>query len=293
MTILDHLDKLRIFIAVAERGSISSASQELALSQPAITRAIQTLEHAVGYRLFTRNRNGMKLTEGGQLLFQTSGRLLKEITDATLRGAQARQEMVGTFTIGTYESLAEYLWPDFLLKVQKDFPLLKLSLRTDSKRSHLEELKNGTLDLLVDAEPRNHDGLTLWPLYSDRFGFFSKKPDDLTIESARQETLLFVRNAFDEDDLTLQEHIRNAGYIFQQEYTFDSFTTAKRMAEKGLGVAILPRRLGERESRLSLIKAKGFKESFGIHKIYATVSPHRENDARIKTLVNLLRKQLS
>ncbi len=275
-----------------QRGSISSASQELALSQPAITRAIQTLEHAAGYPLFTRNRNGMKLTEGGQILYQTSGRLLKEITDATLRGANARKEMTGTLTIGTYESLAEYLWPDFLLKVQRDFPLLKLSLRTNSKRSHLEELNNGTLDLLVDAEPRNHDGLTLWPLYSDRFGFYSTKTYDLTIESAKTITLLFVRNAFDEDDITLEEHIRNAGYEFQQEYVFDSFTTAKRMAEKGLGIAILPQRLGEK-SRLHLIKAKGFKEGFGAHRIYATVSPHRENDGRVKTVVNLLRKQLS
>lgn len=293
MEILDHLDKLKIFIAVAQRGSISAASQELALTQPAITRAIQTLENAAGYPLFSRNR-GMQLTQGGQILFETAGRVLKEVGDATLRGAHVRTEMAGTFTIGTFETLAEYLWPDFLLKVQKDYPLINLSLKTDSQRSHLEELNNGTLDLLVDAEPRHRRNLAMWPLYTDRFSFYATKTTtELNPETAKGLTLLFVRNAFDEDDVAIEGHLKNVGYQFQQEYTFDSFTTVKRMAEKGLGVAVLPQRLADKEGKLKLIKAKGFKEGFGHHGIFATVSPHRENDKRVKTLVSLLRKQLS
>lgn len=51
----------------------------------------------------------MQLTEGGNILYSTSVRILKEISDATVKGAHAQEEMVGYITIGTYESLAEYL----------------------------------------------------------------------------------------------------------------------------------------------------------------------------------------
>jgi DNA-binding transcriptional LysR family regulator len=293
MLILDHLDKLKIFCAVATRGTINGAAKELALSQPAITRAIQTLEHAAGYTLFIRTRNGMHLTDGGRILFATGPRVLKEISDATMRGAHAQQRMAGKLTIGTYETLAEYLWPDFLLKVQNEFPFLDLSIKTNSQDGHLADLRSGILDLLVDAEPRISTGLTLWPLYTDRFSFYSQKKVELVPDSARHFSLLSVRGVFDEDNITLEQHLSQNGYRFQKEYIFDSFTTVKRMATKGLGIAILPRRLADREANLHLLHAKGLKEGFGIHTIYATVSPHRENDRRLKALVSLLKKQLA
>lgn len=293
MKIIDHLDKLKIFTTVAERGSINGASKELALSQPAITRAIQTLEHAIGFALFSRGRNGMHLTEGGHILFSTSVRLLKEISDATVKGAHAQEEMVGNITIGTYESLAEYLWPNFLFNAQRDFPLLNISLKTNSQDGHLNELNNGVLDLLVDAEPRTHSGLTLWPLYQDRFSFYSRQKVELTPDSARALSLLSVRGVYDEDNITLEQHLNQGGYRFQREYIFDSFTTVKRMAMEGLGIAILPHRVISKENNLHLIRAKGFKEGFGAHRIYATVSPHSERDQRIRTLITYLKKQFT
>ena len=285
MKILDHLDKLKIFTTVAERGSINNASNELALSQPAITRAIQTLEYAAGFVLFSRGRNGMQLTEGGQILYSTSVRLLKDISDATIKGAYSQDLMAGNIKIGTYESLAEYLWPNFLFNVQRDFPHLNISLKTNSQFGHLNELSNGVLDILVDAEPRSHLGLTLWPLYQDRFSFYSRQKLELTPDTSRGYSLLSVRGVYDEDNITLEQHLNQGGYRFQREYIFDSFTTVKRMAKEGLGIAIIPQRMVAMEHDLHLIRAKNFKEGFGAHRIYATISTHRENDRRLKTLV--------
>ena len=294
MNILDHLDKLKIFSLVAQRGSINGAAQELALTQPAITRAIQTLEKAAGYPLFIRTRSGMHLTPGGNILFAASARALKDMADATSQGAHAQEEMAGQLTIGTFESLAEYLWPEFLVKAQKQFPRLSLSLKTNSREGHRQELANGTLDLLVDAEPRAHTGLTAWPLYADRFGFYARQTIELSPENARELSLIYVKGVFDEKNTSLEQYLAREGYQFEREYTFDSFTTVKRTAEKGLGVAILPRRLAEKEGSLKMVKAKGFaKDGFGAHGIYATVSNFREKDIRVKSLISLLRKHLT
>jgi DNA-binding transcriptional LysR family regulator len=294
MNIIDHLDKLKVFSLVAQRGSINGASQELALTQPAITRAIQTLEKAAGYPLFIRTRSGMHLTPGGSILFSASIRALKEVTDATSQGANAQTAMAGQLTIGTFESLAEYLWPEFLMKAQKQFPLLSLSLKTNSQEGHRQELAAGSLDLLVDAEPRAHTGLTAWPLYADRFAFYSRQLIELNPANTHQHSLIYVKGVFDEKNTSLEQYLAQEGYKFEREYTFDSFTTVKRAAERGLGVAILPRQLAEKEGSLKMVKAKGFaKEGFGAHRIYATVSNFRENDIRVKSLISLLRKHLA
>gem|GEM_PF-6720218 len=98
----------------------------------------------------------------------------------------------------------------------------------------MNELAHGVLDFLVDAEPRTHSGLTLWPLYQDRFSFYSQRKVELSPESARSFSLLSVRGIYDEDNVTLEQHVIQGGFRFQREYIFDSFTTVKKMAMEGL-----------------------------------------------------------
>lgn len=295
MSILDHLDKLPVFLAVAEHGTALGPSKALNLSQPSITRAIQTLEHSLGYALFTRSRSGMALTEGGKIFHEYAARIVKEAQDGAERGAHALDEMSGRITIGTFETLADYLWPDFLAKAQKEFPRLQISLKTNSQHEHKRNLENGTLDLLVDAEPRELSGLTQWFLYADKFGFFSgsKIGEELDPAAASAYPILTVRGIFDEHDLTLEEHLRRRGFYFPREMSFDSFTTVKKMTAKGLGIGILPVRLAAEEGKLHTVRFAGFPQNFGTHRIYATVSSFREKDKRVKALVSLLKRQLS
>lgn len=294
MSVLDHLDKLPVFLAVAEHGTALGPSKALNLSQPSITRAIQTLEHSLGYALFTRSRSGMALTEGGKVFYEYAARIVKEAQDGAEKGAHAQDEMSGKIMIGTFETLADYLWPDFLARAQREFPLLQISLKTNSQHEHKRNLENGALDLLVDAEPRDLGGLSQWFLYADKFGFFSgsKISEELAPAAAANHPILMVRGVFDEHDLTLEEHLRRRGFYFPREMSFDSFTTVRKMTAKGLGIGILPLRLAAEGGKLHPVRLAGFPPSFGTHRIYATISSFREKDKRVKALVSLLKKQL-
>ena len=61
---LYDLEKL---VAVAKTGTLSAASEELLISQPALSRSMRKLESEMGVELFTRSRNRMQLNENGQL----------------------------------------------------------------------------------------------------------------------------------------------------------------------------------------------------------------------------------
>ena len=67
---------LRYFIKVADLGSLVSASKDLNVSQPSITRAVQILENNLGKKLFSRSKKGVQLTKEGQLFYLNSKSIL-------------------------------------------------------------------------------------------------------------------------------------------------------------------------------------------------------------------------
>src|SRR3546814_16716172 len=76
---------MEAFLEVARHGTVKAAASELGLSMPALSRRIQTLEHAVGRPLFDRHHQGLKMTEAGRTLQTQLAPILDE-----LRGVIAR-----------------------------------------------------------------------------------------------------------------------------------------------------------------------------------------------------------
>lgn len=74
-------DKLKIFYVVAQAGSFTEASKDLNLSQSAISRQIQSLEHELKVSLFERHARGLSLTEDGEFLFKNANEVMIHLKD--------------------------------------------------------------------------------------------------------------------------------------------------------------------------------------------------------------------
>ncbi len=296
MKLVDHLDKLRAFKIVAESGTVRDAALRLHVTQPALTRTIQTLENAVGCALFSRSRSGMELTHAGILLAKFANTTLRNLSDFEARLKNPDNEEAGVLRIGSYESLAEYLWPEFVIKFRKIAPHLKLLIKTSASEIHSEALKNGDLDIVVDAEPRLHGDFTSWHLYEDHFQFYMRPESgisNLKPEEIGELPLLYCPSAFDGSNKSLLLHIEERGFLFPEKMEFDSFTVVKTFCEKGVGLAVLPKRLAEsslQKKTLQSMSLSGFSRSgFGAHKLCATVCANRTDDPRILLLLKNLR----
>ena len=71
-----ELEKLRIFVAVAERGSFSRGARELYISHSTTSRAVASLEEELGVRLLERDNRVLGLTPAGQILLEEAKSLL-------------------------------------------------------------------------------------------------------------------------------------------------------------------------------------------------------------------------
>lgn len=295
MNLSDHLDKLKAFKVIAESRTMGEAAQRLSITQPSLTKLVQTLEGASGVQLLARGRNGTSLTEAGRQLLDYATQTLRGLEDLEIKLQNPKESLTGHLRVGAYASLAEYLWPEFIPEFRKSAPGLRLSIFTSESLSHSRALQEGEIDVLIDSEPRIDARVISWNLYEDRFAFYMspKVARDLAPETLGGLPLISSPSAFDQDNRKISQHLDMAGYDFRERLEFDSFTAVLAMARKGVGLAVLPVRLAEssvKAKRLEQVALKGFSaKGFGPHHFSATVLENRKDDPRTKFLIHELR----
>jgi DNA-binding transcriptional LysR family regulator len=96
---MDRLLSLQVFVAVGEEQSFSAAARRLALSPPAVTRAVGALEQALGVKLLQRTTRIVRLTEAGSRYLVDCKRVLSELEDADQAVSGAQVEVRGTLAV--------------------------------------------------------------------------------------------------------------------------------------------------------------------------------------------------
>jgi len=97
-------DKLKVFHTVAEVSSFTKAATVLNLSQSAISRQIQSLEHELKIRLFERHARGLVLTDNGKYLFQTAHEVIAKLKDVEATFSDEKDKLKGKLTVTTVVS---------------------------------------------------------------------------------------------------------------------------------------------------------------------------------------------
>ncbi len=121
-------DKLRIFHAVADAGSLTRAGDHLHLSQSAVSRQIRALEESLHATLFHRHARGLILTEQGELLFDATTSMNKRLETAAARIRDSEEEVFGDLRVTTTTGFGSLWLAPRLPKLYAKYPDLKIDL---------------------------------------------------------------------------------------------------------------------------------------------------------------------
>ena len=121
-------DKLRIFHAVADAGSLTHAGDTLHLSQSAVSRQIRALEESLNTTLFHRHARGLILTEQGELLFDATRSMAKRLDAAAARIRDSEEEVFGELRVTTTVGFGTLWLAPRLPQLYNKFPDLKIDL---------------------------------------------------------------------------------------------------------------------------------------------------------------------
>ena len=127
------LDKLRIFHAVADAGSLTHAGDTLHLSQSAVSRQIRALEDSLSTTLFHRHARGLILTEQGELLFDATVAMTKRLDAAAARIRDSEEEVFGELRVTTTTGFGSLWLAPRLSKLYDLYPDLTIDLMLEEK----------------------------------------------------------------------------------------------------------------------------------------------------------------
>ena len=126
-------DKLRIFHAVADAGSLTHAGDNLHLSQSAVSRQIRALEESLNTILFHRHARGLILTEQGELLFDATRTMNKRIDAAAARIRDSEEEVLGELRVTTTTGIGTIWLAPRLCRLYEAYPELKIDLMMEER----------------------------------------------------------------------------------------------------------------------------------------------------------------
>ncbi len=121
-------DKLRIFHAVADAGSLTHAGETLHLSQSAVSRQIRALEESLGTTLFHRHARGLILTEQGELLFDATSAMVRKLDTTSARIRDSEEHVYGELKLTTTTGFGTLWLVPRLAKLYERYPDLKIDL---------------------------------------------------------------------------------------------------------------------------------------------------------------------
>jgi DNA-binding transcriptional LysR family regulator len=126
-------DKLRIFHAVADAGSLTHAGDTLHLSQSAVSRQIRALEEHLNTTLFHRHARGLILTEQGELLFDATRHMSKRLEAAAARIRDSEEEVFGELRVTTTIGFGSLWLAPRLPKLYEKYPEIRIDLMLEER----------------------------------------------------------------------------------------------------------------------------------------------------------------
>ena len=130
-------DKLKIFHAVAEAGSFTSASVTLNISQSAISRKIQSLELELKVQLFERHARGLTLTENGEYVYKTAHEVIGKLKEVETSFGDQKNKPTGKITITTVRSFGTHWLTPRIQEFMSLNPEIEVELIFDDKELDL------------------------------------------------------------------------------------------------------------------------------------------------------------
>ena len=239
--------RLEAFLEVARLGSMRAAARSLHIGQPALSARIVALEDELGAKVFERTKRGVRLTLAGKALVPHAERALEAIEAGRSAVSQVEQGDDGELVIAAASAVNASVVPELVARFRRYHPGVHLYVHTGSAERIVELVAFGSaqLGLLREAAPSRDPRLTVTPLYEESLMLAARPEHPFVAEGpiplARlaDATLVFYDRGSDDYEAA-QSLLREGNVTPYGVIEVDSVDTARRLTERGLGVAFLP-----------------------------------------------------
>ncbi len=233
----------RIFYVVANYANITKASEELNVSQPAISKSIKNLEEQLGGQLFVRTKRGVVLTDEGKEFYNYIKQAIEYINNAENKFTDLINLETGCIKIGISTTLTkEFLLP-YLEEFHSLYPKIDIQINTSLTSDLMPKLRNGLIDIVIfnlnDKNYGNDIDIIKCRKINDCF-VVNNKYKDLTLKEISLKDLnnypLILQAKGSNTREFLDNIARENGVIFNPNIELASYSLVVEFSKIGLGI---------------------------------------------------------
>lgn len=240
-----NIRDLRYFLAVNQYKHFRKAAEACCVSQPALSMQLKKLEDELGVPLFERGNKTPLVTDVGQTILPLAQQVIRQVDAIKEIAATAHDPFAGQLKLGAFPTLAPYLFPKVIKKINKKLPKLTLLLVEEKTEVLLQQLLSGELDAALLALPIHEPHLQYQLLFEDPFYLAVAKTHALAdlkkISQAKlhEQTLLLLSQGHCLRDQAL-DVCHSSAAVEDASFRATSLETLRQMVAIDSGITLMP-----------------------------------------------------
>ena len=241
------IPSLQAFIAVARNESFSKASEQLFVTQPAISKRVAALEEELGTQLFNRIARQISLTEAGKQLLPKAQELVHQAEDMQRYASNLNDDISGNLSIAISHHIGLHRMPPILKEFNLRHPKVRLDIRFEDSDQAFNAVEHGDIEFAVITLPNElpekliketiwHDELNIMvglehPLSQQKRVSLNELVNyPCVLPDKETETHKIINRQFQELGLSMQVQMET-----------NNLETLKMLVGSGLGWSLLPK----------------------------------------------------
>ena len=267
---ITDLNLLRVFYQVAKNEQISKAAENLNVSQPAISQQIKTLEDQIGFKLFSRSKKGVKLTQEAEEIFAYCKNIFAQVESINHTLQNINSLDTGTLRIGASDTICKYYLIDKLKAFEELYPKIRYRVTNCTTTESLTLLKNNDVDIAFVHTPVTNQNFTFRPCLTLEDYFVCSKNFDCSqikelSDLTKYRTLLLEKSSHSRK--SLDTNLLRYNVELRPKFELASLDLLIEFAKKNMGIICVSKQYIKKELETQELKIIPLKEKLDLRSI--------------------------
>jgi len=241
-----ELKYFRLIKTIAEEGSLANSSEQLFLTQSALSHQLRDLEERLGFKVFHRSRNKWVLTEEGIELYNLSKKLFSSIDESFNTIKHIKEGSKGSIKLSAECQSFFHTIPSFIQKMGILYPEIVIDLMLGSSHQTISQVLSNEIDIAIVTAKPTSDELTSIKVFEDEIFAIMHKEHSLNnnqyLDASHFSEITLLINSFPLEGVSVYEHFLKPNKIHPKKITAIPFTEITlSMIEANMGIMCAPK----------------------------------------------------
>lgn len=241
-----ELTELKYFTAVVDHGSFSKAASQIFVSQPTLSRTVQTLEKKLKVQLFERSTRTLILTDAGKLVYEQAKKIIESTNEIHILLEDLMEHPTGEIKIGIPPLIGTLFFPRIAKKFGKLYPDVSLHLIEYGAKRIEHLIHENEIDVGIVVLPTNMKKFDVLPILKTEFMLFTSvnhrlaNREKISLQDLAQENFILFTPEFSLHNLII-EQCKMAGFYPNIVYESSQWDLITELVHAELGITLFPK----------------------------------------------------